>query len=79
MRCQIDRLIEEKCDISFLSDQAYDDHTSGMKSGQKKSIDLQWQNVCVFESQLSLLTHTHTHMQALLSLSLSLSVTPTLI
>ncbi len=73
MRCQIDRLIEEKCDISFLSDQAYDDHTADDKVGKKSPIDLQWQNVCVFESQLSL-SHTYTHTNAGPSLSLSLSL-----
>ncbi len=51
---------------------------SGRKSGQKSPIDLQWQNVCVFESQLSLShTYTHTRRPFSLSLSLSLSVTPT--
>ncbi len=75
MRCQIDRLIEEKCAISFLSDQAYDDHTADEKAGKKSPIDLQWQNVCVFKSQLSL-SHTH-KLRTLGTLSLSLSFSHT--
>ncbi len=37
MRCQIVQLIEERHVMTFISDQAYDDHTACKKFGQNKS------------------------------------------
>ncbi len=40
MRCQIDRLIEERCAMTFLRDRVYDVRLAGDNSAEKSPIDL---------------------------------------